>query len=139
MAIILERKPPNLIQRIYLWDIIKSMAVTAKIYCQQRWTRLKHSSAAPQDPVQRIMRNQHRLVLKNDGSPLCDRCQLCAKVCPTCSIKIEESFSIDYAKCLICGTCVDACPLHAIKMDGKDGITTIKQRRDLVRELRIKN
>lgn len=132
MAIILERKSPKIIQRIYLWDILRSMAVTAKIYWQQRWARLKHLSASPQNPVQRIMRNQHRLVLKNDGTPLCDRCDLCVKACPTGSIKISDNFSIDYAKCLFCGTCMDTCPINAIKMDGKKTVLATQRKKDLV-------
>ena len=44
----------------------------------------------------------------------CVACGSCIDECPLGAIKEGETYSIDAEKCHDCGTCVDACPVGAI-------------------------
>ena len=47
----------------------------------------------------------------------CTACGSCAEACPVDAIKIEDKATIDKENCIDCGTCVDECPEEAISLD----------------------
>ena len=61
------------------------------------------------------------------GKPLCFVCKLCEKACPSDCITVEgmkpegakrktvTSYRLDFTKCSLCGTCVEACRDGAIR------------------------
>ena len=47
----------------------------------------------------------------------CNACGSCVDACPVEALKIEEKAVVDEEACIDCGTCVDECPEGAISLD----------------------
>ena len=80
-------------------------------------------------------RGVHILTQREDGTPKCVACYMCATVCPAECIYIEAGerpeadiekyptrFEIDLLRCVYCGFCVDACPEEAILMSRENDL-----------------
>jgi NADH-quinone oxidoreductase subunit I len=80
-------------------------------------------------------RGIHILTAREDGTPKCVACFLCATACPAECIYIEAGerpetaiekyptrFEIDLLRCVYCGFCVDACPEEAIIMSRENDL-----------------
>ncbi len=86
-------------------------------------------------PVATRYRGIHILTEREDGTPKCVACYMCATICPAECIFIEAAerpektiekyptrFEIDLLRCVYCGFCVDACPEEAIVMSKENDL-----------------
>ena len=86
-------------------------------------------------PVSARYRGIHILTEREDGTPKCVACYMCATICPAECIYIEAGerpektiekyptrFDIDLLRCVYCGFCVDACPEEAIIMSRENDL-----------------
>lgn len=89
-------------------------------------------------------RGVHILTQRENGTPKCVACFLCATACPADCIYIEAAespdpqiekfpkvFDIDMLRCVFCGYCVDACPEEAIIMSREHEIASF-DRKDFI-------
>ncbi len=122
-------------ESLYLIEIVKGLAITLRHLVRN----LLSPSAMPviSYPEERrrygeLFRGRHYIKIREDGSPRCVACMMCATVCPARCITIvaeespkpeiekrPKSFTIDGLRCIMCGFCVDACPAEAIYMSGE--------------------
>ncbi len=117
--------------------ILLGMAITFR----NMWDTLFRKRAATiQFPEQKRnisghYRGVHILTAREDGTPKCVACFMCATVCPAECIFIESGerpektiekyptrFEIDLLRCVYCGFCVDACPEEAIIMSRENDL-----------------
>jgi NADH-quinone oxidoreductase subunit I len=133
--IVRDAKPLRPLQRIYLIEIAKGLAVTLRHFLGNLFAR-KYTVTVEWPEVKREyserLRGRHILLTREDGSPRCVACYMCETACPAECIHIEAEdtpdaetvefekrpkvFTIDLLRCVYCGFCVDACPKEAIVM-----------------------
>ncbi len=129
-----NNRPLNFLERIYLVEIARGLAVTARHFFANLLGRRSLTVPYPERRIpaagNSASRTRHRLKARPDGSPRCVACFLCQTACPARCITIEAaeypgkpvekypaSFSVDLSRCVMCGMCVEACPEDAIAMD----------------------
>jgi NADH-quinone oxidoreductase subunit I len=126
--------------------ILLGMALTFKNMWQ---TVVGRRAATVQFPEQKRStssryRGLHLLTVREDDTPKCVACYMCATACPAECIYIESGerpektiekyptrFEIDLLRCVYCGFCVDACPEEAIMMSRENDLVGTS-RADLV-------
>jgi NADH-quinone oxidoreductase subunit I len=129
-----------------VWPILLGMALTFKNMWQ---TLVMRRAATVQFPEQKRStsgryRGIHLLTVREDDTPKCVACYMCATACPAECIYIEAGerpektiekyptrFEIDLLRCVYCGFCVDACPEEAIMMSRENDLVGTS-RADLV-------
>ncbi len=130
-------------ERSYLPEIIKGLSVTAAHFAKSFWGYVfgDRGGVTIQYPDQKIdhsprYRGLHILAQREDKSPRCVACYMCATVCPANCIHIEAGehadpaiekypvrFDIDLSRCVFCGFCEEACPCEAIYLtDSTEGM-----------------
>ncbi|MGE5236704.1 MAG: NuoI/complex I 23 kDa subunit family protein [Acidobacteriota bacterium] len=133
-VVVCDPKPLGFLQRFYVIEIAKGMAVTLRHFLGNLFAR-KYTVTIEWPEVKREyserLRGRHILLTREDGSPRCVACYMCETACPAECIYIEAEedptttvewekqpkvFTIDLLRCVYCGFCVDACPKEAIVM-----------------------
>lgn len=130
---IIERKGGTFLEKLYLIEVAKGMAVTLRhlfsnLLDNSRLLVRHYPEIQPEIPVR--WRGRHRLTQHEDGTVKCVACFMCQTNCPSNCIIIEAGertdgrseklpirFDIDLLECIYCGYCVEACPMDAIRMD----------------------
>ena len=136
MSYVLDENKRSWADRIYIWEILKGLAITAghlvrNLGLTARGTvGITHQYPEIPKPMDRLWKGEHRLMHREDGTPRCVACQCCSTACPADCItivgadrgddsveKYPVTFDIDILQCVFCGLCVEACPCDAIRMD----------------------
>lgn len=145
MIVVDRREKMTLAERYYLKEVGRGLLITARHFVRNMVYHIAHvfgiakdvdgavTLQYPDEPARlaRRFRGRHRLTRRNDGSPKCVACFMCATACPDNCINIvggekeDQSetekypivYELDIARCCFCGMCVEACPEDAIRMD----------------------
>ena len=128
-AKVLEHKPLNFMERLYLPEILKGMAITFRHIFKKKVTIQYPEQKRPFSPV---FRGLHVLNRDEEGRERCTACGLCAVACPAEAITMEAAerkkgeehlyreekyaarYEINMLRCIFCGLCEEACPKDAI-------------------------
>ncbi len=128
-ATAVDRRPMNALEKIYLWNILKGMAVTFKHMFKKRPTI---NYPEQKRPFSQVFRGLHVLNRDAEGRENCTACGLCAVACPAEAITMEAAerlpgeehlyreekyaakYEINMLRCIFCGLCEEACPKDAI-------------------------
>jgi NADH-quinone oxidoreductase subunit I len=120
-----------------VWPIVKGHLITAGIFLRSLFLRQYSTIEYPEKTrnLSGRYRGVHILTQREDGTPKCVACYMCATVCPAECIYIESGerpettiekyptrFEIDLLRCVYCGFCVDACPEEAIIMSRENDL-----------------
>jgi len=124
-----DRKPMTLLERIYLWNIVKGMFITFMHIFKKKPTIRYPEQKREFSPV---FRGLHVLNRDEEGRENCTACGLCAVACPAEAITMEAAerlpneehlyreekyaakYEINMLRCIYCGLCEEACPKDAI-------------------------
>jgi len=124
-------------QKAGVLPLLQGHWVTLRIFLKTLFLRKASTIQYPEEtrPVSSRYRGIHVLTEREDGTPKCVACFMCATVCPAECIYIESGerpettiekyptrFEIDLLRCVYCGFCVDACPEEAIIMSRENDL-----------------
>ena len=125
MAVKKRTKDLNVLEKLYLPEIAKGLALTFKNMLRPRVT-MEYPEVKFQPPAS--YRGRPVLVEEPDSGERCVACGLCSRVCPPLAIEVQanetekekerypERFEINMIRCIFCGFCEEVCPEEAIVM-----------------------
>jgi NADH-quinone oxidoreductase subunit I len=120
-----------------LLPILQGLWLTLQNFVRTLFLRQAATVQFPEQkrPHSARYRGIHILTQREDGTPKCVACYMCATACPAECIYIEAGerpekqiekyptrFEIDLLRCVYCGFCVDACPEEAIVMSQENDL-----------------
>ena len=130
---VIESKPLNFWERIYLPAIAQGLSITMKHFFRKPVT-IQYPEQ--QREYSENFRGLHSLKRDEDGKERCTACGLCALSCPAEAItmiaaerqkgeehlyreeKYASVYEINMLRCIFCGLCEEACPKEASYLDG---------------------
>lgn len=137
--IIARKKKRNLLETIFLVEIVKGMALTFSRLFAKPVTR--EYPAFKRRPFLGFRGQQALVRDTTTGRSKCVSCMRCASVCPSQCIHIRfqkdktsgqrvlDSYELDSFRCIYCGYCEEVCPINAIVLTEVYEYTTY-QRQD---------
>lgn len=133
-----RKKDLNLLEKLYIPEIVKGLNITLKRMFQPKVTlQYPEEKFAPSASY----RGRPVLVQEENGVERCVACGLCSRVCPALAIEVQaaeteldkerypEKFEINMLRCIFCGFCEEVCPEEAIVMS-KDYELVFSNRED---------
>jgi NADH-quinone oxidoreductase subunit I len=140
MSVRKRSKDLTLMERIYIPEILKGMALTFRTMFKPKYTmEYPEEKFIPSGSY----RGRPVLVQEGNGEERCVACGLCSRVCPALAIEVQaaetvrekerypERFEINMLRCIFCGLCEEVCPEEAIVMS-KDYELTFSNREEAV-------
>ncbi len=138
MALKRRKKDLTFLEKIYIPEIAKGLALTFKNMLKPKFTM--------QYPEEKFIpppsyRGRPVLVMEENGLERCVACGLCSRVCPPLAIEVQAAetdrekerypikFEINMLRCIFCGLCEEVCPEEAIVMS-KDYELAFTNRKD---------
>jgi NADH-quinone oxidoreductase subunit I len=140
MSVQKREKDLNILEKLYIPEIIKGMALTLRSMFRHNVT-LQYPEVRFEPPAS--YRGRPVLVQENNGVERCVACGLCSRVCPALAIEVQaaetdqekerypEKFEINMLRCIFCGFCEEVCPEEAIVMS-KDYELVFNNRNDAI-------
>jgi NADH-quinone oxidoreductase subunit I len=124
---IIRSKDLNILQKMYIPEIVKGLRLTIRQMFKPKFTK-----EFPEEKFEpeKSFRGRPVLVTEN-GTERCVACGLCARVCPALAIEVQASetelekerypvkFEINMVRCIFCGFCEEVCPEEAIVMSNE--------------------
>jgi NADH-quinone oxidoreductase subunit I len=135
-----REKDLNILEKLYIPEIVKGMALTLKSMFRPNVT-MQYPEVRFEPPAS--YRGRPVLVQENNGVERCVACGLCSRVCPALAIEVQaaetdlekerypEKFEINMLRCIFCGFCEEVCPEEAIVMS-KDYELVFKNREEAI-------
>lgn len=121
----IKNKDLTLLEKTYIPQIVKGLAMTWKQMFKPKFTR-QYPEERWDPPAS--FRGRPVLVEEEDGTERCVACGLCSRVCPALAIEVQAGetdkekerypklFEINMVRCIFCGFCEEVCPEEAIVM-----------------------
>lgn len=140
MAVKRRAKDLTILEKLYIPEIAKGMALTLKNMFRPRVT-LEYPEQKFDPPAS--YRGRPVLVQEEEAGERCVACGLCSRVCPALAIEVQanetdrekerfpEKFEINMLRCIFCGFCEEVCPEEAIVMS-KDYELVYTNREDAI-------
>lgn len=140
MSVQKREKDLNILEKLYIPEIIKGMALTLKSMFRPNVT-MQYPEVRFEPPAS--YRGRPVLVQEKNGVERCVACGLCSRVCPALAIEVQaaetdqekerypQKFEINMLRCIFCGFCEEVCPEEAIVMS-KDYELVFNNRNDAI-------